>query len=288
MKILLSGAGFIGTQLFGHLTTIGHDVSIVRRGGRGGYDYYPDKGVANPRQLEGVDAVICLNGVPIFRPWTARGKEEILRSRLTSVRTWVDTFERMENPPTHFISGSATGFYGVRGEEILTEESGPGTGFLSEVCQRWEAQGERATALGINHTALRTGLVIGHGGLMGILGPLFRSGLGGNLGRGDQWMSPIGMTDYVRAVGFILDHHLTGPVNMTGPAPLRNKELTRVLGEAYSAPTWAHVPQPVLTLGGEMVTSLVGSQRVIPQALINHGFTFDYPDFASMLGEVVE
>ena len=290
MRILVSGAsGFIGTHLVAHLRGEGHDVQVVRRGGAGDIPYYPDKGVMNPREIAGADAVICLGGAGLgSRRWTEGYRETLVRSRLTAVATWVDTFARMteEDRPAHFVTASAIGIYGDRGDEVLTEESAPGTGFLADLCRRWEHRGGLAADLGVTHTALRTGLVLDEsGGMLGLLKHLYRAGLGGRLGSGRQWMSTIALRDHLRAISHILSIGLAGPVNLTGPEPVRNRDWNRELGRYLHRPAVATVPRVAMraVLGGFADEAGLASQRVLPARLTESGFTFVAPSQAEIL-----
>lgn len=294
MRILISGAsGFIGTRLRDHLRATGHDVEVVRRGGEGAVSFYPDKGVMNPREIAGIDVAICLNGAGLgARRWTRAYRKTLLTSRLTPVRTWVDTFARMPegDRPRHFITASAVGIYGDRGDETLTEASATGTGFLADLCRRWERHGSMASDLGVAHTALRTGLVMdGGGGMLGLLKHLYRLGLGGRLSTGNQWMSTISLTDHVRAITHIINQCLTGPVNLTGPQPVRNREWTRALADHLGRPAIATVPRWAMkaALGDFADEAALASQRVLPARLTDSGFTFTAPTVGEILDDAL-
>jgi hypothetical protein len=295
LNILLTGSsGLIGTALIDRLSGDGHRATRLVRGApvrgapaRGGrtvdVSWDPDRGAVDVTGLERAgpfDGVVHLAGAGIGdKRWSADRKAIILESRIESTRLLVDALGRLSAPPPVLVSASAVGWYGDRGDEMLTEASTPGTGFLAEVCQAWEAAAEPAAQSGIRTVHLRTGVVIsGTGGALGKQLPLFRLGLGGRMGTGQQYRSWIALEDEVNVILRGLgDAGLSGPVNATAPHPVTDGELARSLGAALNRPSVVAVPAFALrlALGREMADELVlGGQRVLPAALQSVGYEF--------------
>jgi uncharacterized protein (TIGR01777 family) len=238
--------------------------------------------------LEGVDAVVHLAGAGIAdKRWTPARKREILESRTAGTALLAGTLAKLDRPPEVLVSGSAVGWYGDGGEAVLTEQSPPGAVYLSTVCEAWEAAAAPATGAGIRTAFARTGIVLTpKGGPLAKLLPLFRLGLGGRMGGGREWWAWISLTDEVRAIRFLLDHDVSGPFNLTAPAPVRNAELTKVLARVLGRPALVPVPSfgPKLLLGADLADQLLFlSQRVEPKALTEAGFTFEHPDVETAL-----
>jgi uncharacterized protein (TIGR01777 family) len=288
MRILCTGSsGFIGRRLTARLSEDGHLVErVVRsvpRQGEARFDL-PGRTLDASRlsggSLEGVDAVIHLAGEPIFGArWTATKKEAIRASRILTGSILSTACASLERPPAVFLTGSAIGIYGDRGEEELTEKSAAGSGFLADVCRSWEAAAEPAAAAGIRVAALRTGVVLGPGGgSLSVQLPLFRAGLGGRLGSGRQWMSFISLEDEVAAILHVLGNDtISGPVNLTAPAPVRNADFTRTLALVVAKPGRLAVPRFAMRglLGADLAEEmLLASQRVLPRVLTDTGFVF--------------
>ena len=237
--------------------------------------------VAVPRDqadIGGADAIVHLAGAPIAVRWTARRKREMLESRVQGTRRIVEAIARQERAPRVLVCASAIGFYGDRGNEELTEESGPGSDFLAQVVREWE---DAARAARVRSVQLRFGLVLSpHGGALAKMLPAFRLWVGGRLGSGAQWMSWIGLHDLVRAIRFAIDsNEMSGAVNAVAPQPVTNAEFTATLGRVLRRPAVMPVPAMALhALFGEMAgLTMLASQRVKPARLERAGFRFEYP-----------
>jgi len=293
MKLALAGAsGFVGSALVRQLEQQGHAViRLVRRPAEEPAEiaWHPASGeVEQPERLEGTEGVVNLAGSNLAAGrWTEARRAEIMRSRVESTRSLVAVLARLNHPPRVLVSASATGYYGSRGEEELTEASGRGEGFLAEVCHAWEEEARVAESAGIRTVLLRTGMVLGPGGgALARLRPAFRAGLGGHLGDGRQWMSWIALADLVRVVVRGLDDaQLAGPVNAVAPTPVRNAEFTAALARELGRRTFAPVPAFALrALFGEMAGAvLLASARVRPRRLAGAGFAFVHADLAGAL-----
>lgn len=276
---ITGGTGFIGNALVEALKARGDQVRLLSRT-RGPYLWDPLAGPPPPEVLDGADAVVHLAGETVSQYWTAAAKRRIRESRVVGTRNLVEGLRRMSAPPRVLVSASAVGFYGDRGDEILDESSAPGTGFLPEVSQVWEAEANAASGLGIRVVTKRTGVVLhpGGGALAKMLLP-FKLGLGGRLGSGRQWMPWVHLDDQVGLTLFALDTpSLSGPVNAVAPDPVTNAEFVRALGRALRRP--AVIPAPAFALKmalGEMAQIVLSSQRVVPRALEQAGYVFRYP-----------
>jgi hypothetical protein len=276
MKILVSGAsGLIGSSLVRRLAASNEVVRLVRRGpspGTAELQWDPTAAAIDAERLEGFDAVVHLAGENIGSGrWTAAKKARIRDSRAEG-RFLAKTLAGLARPPKVLVSASAVGFYGNRGDEELDESSVPGEGFLAEVCRDWEAAASAASEAGIRVVLSRFGVVLAReGGALARLLPLFRFGLGGRLGSGRQFMSWIALDDAVRAVEFVLENDsLRGPINVTSPQPVTNREFTEALASVLRRP--ALLPAPAMLLRaalGEMADEmLLSSARVFPRRLL--------------------
>ncbi len=293
MKLALAGgSGFVGSALRRHLEDAGHAVVLlVRRPAEAPMEvsWHPSSGEVEQRErLEGLEGVVNLAGSSLAAGrWTAERRAEILRSRVESTRALVAVLAHLNHPPRVLVSASATGYYGSRGDEELTEASARGEGFLADVCHAWEEEARVAESVGIRTVLLRIGVVLGPGGgMLAKLRPVFRAGLGGQLGDGRQWMSWIALDDLVRVVRRGLeDAQLGGPVNAVAPAPVRNAGFTVALGRALHRHTFAPVPAVVLrAVFGEMADEmLLASARVQPRRLAAAGFAFAHPELEGAL-----
>lgn len=294
MRILLSGAtGFIGRRLYAALNAQGEEVVCLLRRPPEQFQgpfvlWDPGARRLNPADLEGLDAVVHLVGENIARRrWTAAQKERIRSSRVEATALLAQGLAQVRQKPHTLLSASAVGIYGDRGDEILSEVSMPGTGFLAEVCQQWELATQPAHQAGIRVVHLRFGLVLcPSGGMLAKLLPVFRWGLGGRLGSGRQWLSWISLEDVVAGIQHLLAHEsLSGPVNLTSPSPVTNAEWTVTLSRLLRRPAIFHLPGWWLRLLlGEMADQLLlASTRAIPYRLQDSGFIFRDGILASAL-----
>jgi uncharacterized protein (TIGR01777 family) len=297
MQILLSGAGgLIGSALAAHLQNELHEVVRLVRTKRGGdlvsILWNPESGGVDENSLAGFDAVIHLAGENIAaRRWSKAQKARIKDSRVIGTRLLSRTLARLPRPPQTFICASATGYYGDRADEILTENSPPGEGFLAEVCREWEAATAPAADADIRVVNLRTGVVFSNegGALEKMIAPI-RLGLGGKLGSGRQYISWITLADEIGAIGHILDREdIAGPVNLVSPHPVTNAEFTKKVASYLHRRAFIPVPAFMIRLvAGEMADALVlASTRVRPAKLLETGYRFQHPDLDTALPEIL-
>ena len=294
MKVAVTGSsGLIGSELVRSLRTEGHDVlRLVRRTPRTAdeHRWEPAHRRVPPGLLDDVDAVVNLAGVGVGdRRWTAEHKREVLRSRVDSTATVSQALtEAVANQPDRprvLLSASAVGWYGDTGDRVVDESAPSGEDFLAQVCVQWEAATAPAAAAGIRVATLRTGLVLGRGGLLARVLPLFRLGLGGKLGSGRQYMPWISLRDEVDAIRFLLTAPVSGPVNLTGPEPVTNAEFTAALAAAVHRPAVLTVPGPALqlVLGEFARVGVLAGQRAMPTRLVAAGFPHSDLDLAAAL-----
>jgi uncharacterized protein (TIGR01777 family) len=290
--VLIAGAsGLIGRALAARLAQAGHQVRIlVRRApsAPGEIPWDPAAGRLDPAAIAGVDAIVNLAGENIAAGrWTAARRTAILRSRVEATRTLVVALQQLARKPEVFVSASAVGYYGERGDEILPEEAAIGHGFLSEVCLAWETHAEGAARAGVRTVLLRFGVVLAAaGGALAKMRPVFRAGLGGRVGSGRQWMSWVSLDDAVGAVEHALaDPRCRGPVNVVAPAAVTNAEFTAALAGVLRRPALLPVPAAALRLlFGEMAEgTLLASTRAEPRALRRSGYEFRQPTLAAAL-----
>ncbi len=292
MRVLISGAsGLLGRALTGALQAAGHQpVALVRRAPRAGEMQWDPNQPLDPANLAGSDAVVHLAGRNIAGRWTEQFKREVLDSRVRgtlTLATAVAAGYRQTGQPRIFLCASGAGYYGNRGDEVLTEESPAGRGFLAEVCRQWEAASNPASEAGARVVNLRTGVVLARdGGALKPMLPPFKLGLGGRVGSGQQYWSWISLDDEIGVMMFVLQNDsLHGPVNAVGPAPVRNAEFVRALGNVLHRPTIFPLPEwLVKTLLGEMGEELLlTSARVLPAKLQAAGYRFAHPQLLEAL-----
>ncbi|MGI8723566.1 MAG: TIGR01777 family oxidoreductase [Geodermatophilaceae bacterium] len=291
MKVAITGAsGLIGTALSAALRRDGHHVvHLVRRN-----PHSPDEAQWDPASrrldpivLADVDGVVHLAGAGIAdKRWTDARRREVLDSRVDGTTTVAQALAAAPPRPRFLVSASAVGWYGDTGDRRVDETEPAGTGFLAEVCRRWEAAAQPAVDAGVRVTFPRTGLVLSRrGGLMGRLLPLFKLGLGGRLGSGRQYWPWISLPDEVSALRFLIESDLSGPVNLTGPEPVTNAEFTKTLGSVLARPTLVAVPGLALKLvvGDFAEEGVLVGQRAIPRVLSEAGFDFAHPTLRQAL-----
>lgn len=290
-RIAITGAsGLIGSALVGYLKSQGHTVQrLVRRPALSSEEitWDPIAGTVDMDALAGVDAVIHLAGAGVSdKRWTKKYKSEILNSRLLGTNTIAKAVAIVK--PQVFISASAIGWYGESGNRSVVESDRAGDDFLAAVCREWEAAADLAGD--VRTIKLRTGLVLDPtGGALGKMLPLFRFGLGGKLGNGKQWWSWITLHDQIRAIAFLLENNISGPVNMTSPNPVTNSEFTAGLARAMHRPALFPVPAIALKIAmGGFSCEVLGSKKVLPNALTEAGFNFEYPHISSALDKLVD
>lgn len=288
----------IGSRLCDFFKSNGHQVIRMLRpqsaetAGADVLVWEPLAGEINKTPLEGVNAVIHLVGETVAQRWTEPAKKRIVGSRLRSTDFLCTVLASLKTPPEVLISSSAIGFYGDRKSEPVDEASSPGEGFLADLCQKWEAATEPASAAGIRVIHLRTGVVLSTaGGALAKMLPPFQLGAGGILGTGEQYMSWITMTDIMEVIKFLIDKkNVYGAVNAVSPQPVTNAEFTKALGKALSRPTFCPVPAAVarLVMGDMADEMLLTGAKVLPTKLLAAGYQFRYPDIDSGLKEALE
>lgn len=290
MRLVVTGAsGLLGSALTPALEADGHEVlRLVRHAATSAaeIEWNPAAGTIDAEALAGVDAAVHLSGATIGRRWTSSRKAEILASRVDTTRLLSETLARVEPRPAALVSAGGVGIYGDRGDEILTEESGLGDGFLAEIGKAWEEAAQPARAAGVRIVSFRQGVVLTRrGGILGRLLTPFKLGVGGRVGSGRQWWSWVALDDLVDAFRLALTSDLAGPVNLVSPNPVTNRQFTDALGRAVRRPTIFPFPAVVAkTVFGEMGGEvLLGGQRVLPARLLDAGFSFGLPDLSSAL-----
>ena len=298
MKITLTGgSGFIGRRLIKMLAGNGHTVHILSR--HAGTNLPPGvklsvwnalKSEPPAEPLESADAVIHLAGEPVAQRWTAEARQKIRDSRVQGTSHLIHALSTISQRPEVLVSASAIGIYGSRGDEILSEDSPTGDGFLADVCREWEKEADLAESLGIRVVKLRIGIVLDkNGGALAKMLPAFRNFAGGRMGSGKQWMSWIHLQDLAGLFLHAVQNPVRGVLNGTAPNPVTNAEFTRTLAAALHKPALLPVPAFALrALFGEMSEVLTGSQRVLPKAAQSSGFTFRYPELGPALADLLK
>jgi len=299
MKILITGAsGLIGKALQKSFEEKGYEMLLASRSepeSENEIQWNSETGFADEdlERLEELDAAIHLAGehISAFR-WTDEKKKAIRDSRVHGTRTMIEAFDRLKTKPKVFISASAIGFYGDRGDDEVTETSAAGDTFLSEVSKEWESESRRAEDTGIRTVLLRNGIVLSKdGGALATMMTPFKLGVGGIVGSGKQWMSWISLDDVVAIVNFALENeNLRGAINVASPNPVTNEEFTKTLGEVLYRPTFLPLPEFAVNLVfGEMGDALlIDSTKVLPKRLLDAGYKFKYPDLKPALEHAVK
>jgi uncharacterized protein (TIGR01777 family) len=290
--VAVTGAtGLIGSALVTRLRAAGYIVRRLlrspRHAGPGDVVWDPARGALPPMALDGVDAVVHLAGEPVAHRWTADRKRAIRDSRVRSTELLAQAVRALPRKPRVLLSGSAVGYYGNRGDELLDEASPPGTDFLAQTCVEWERATAPVADAGVRVVLLRTGIVVSpHGGALARLLPIFRLGGGGPIGSGRQWMSWIGLGDHVRAMlHALVSEAMHGPVNLVAPNPVTNADFATTLGRVLTRPALVPVPAFALELlYGEMArATLLAGQRALPKQLMAAGFAFEQPTLEGAL-----
>ncbi len=296
MKVLVSGShGLIGSALVALLKSKGHAVfRLVRREAHSAEEirWNPVAATVDKDQLEGFDAVVHLAGDSVAERWTPAKKARIRNSRVKGTKFLAETLAELTNKPPVLVAASAIGYYGQRGDELLTEQSPVGLGFLASVCREWEAAAQPAAAAGIRVVNLRIGIVLSRkGGALAKMLPVFEIGAGGVLGSGKQYMSWIALDDVLGVIEHAIENEsLSGPTNTVAPEPVTNQEFTKTLGTVLGRPTFLPVPSlAVELLMGQMAEELLlASAHVEPVKLLASGYKFAYPNLEGALRHVLE
>lgn len=298
MDVAISGAsGLIGTALVNALSDNGHRaIRLVRRDPVAGQDeirWDPSKGEIDADSLDGIDAVVNLSGAGIGdKRWTPAYRELLTSSRTRSTALLAETCAALTSPPSTFISSSAIGYYGDRGATELTEQSDHGSGFLVDLVLAWERSAQSAVDAGIRTCLIRTGIVMSaEGGALPKLLPLFKLGVGGKFGQGDQYMSWISINDMVGGILHLLSSQTSGPVNMTAPNPVTNSQFAAILGRILNRPSFLPVPAfgPRLLLGADRADALLfDGARILPTVLQESGYGFEHPTLEEALRAILE
>ena len=296
-RTLISGStGLIGRALVGRLEADGHEVVRLVRpettGGVSGVAWDPARGVLDPSELEGFDAVVHLAGENIAnRRWSEEQKRRIRDSRVVGTKLLSTTLANLDSPPSVLICASAGGYYGDRGDEILTDSAGTGSDFIAQATKEWEEACEPAAEAGIRVVNLRISVVLtSSGGMLKRVLPIFKMGLGGKLGSGSQYFSWITLDDAIESIVWTMDRdELSGGINITSPNPVTNAEFTRALGRALGRPAIFSVPRFALRImQGDLADVVLSSLRMEPERLAESGFEFSHPEIDDALRWAVE
>ena len=299
MNILITGgSGFVGSNLSRFLLDEGHKIKAVGRSTppqRFDPDNFQfiaaDTTQKGPWQdeLADADVIVNLTGASIFKRWTRNYKKVIYDSRVLTTKNVVDALPSGKD--IILCSASGAGFYGSRGNDVLTEDEPAGSDFLAGVSIDWEKEALKASAKGARVAVMRFGVILGaNGGAMDKLVPAFKMFVGGPLGDGNQWFPWLHLDDLMAAIGFVVEHaEISGPLNFCAPSPVRNRELAQALGEVLKRPAILPAPAFMIRLAmGEFGDVFLGSQRMVPDKLVNHGFEFQYSDIRSAIRAVVK
>ncbi len=300
MRVIVAGAsGLIGRKLCAKLRQRGDSVvALVRRvepsaAWAAGLEQLAWDGRSQggwSSAIDGADAVVSLAGAPVGgKRWSEAYKREILDSRVLSSRALVEAMRAAKARPRAFVAGSAIGFYGFHGDEVIDESAAPGSDFLADVCRQWEDESRKADALSVRTVLLRTGIVLAReGGALQQMLPPFKAFVGGPIGDGKQWFSWIHVDDEVGLIEHALDRELRGPLNATAPEAVTMKDFCKALGRALGRPSWLPVPGFALRVGlGEFASMLTEGQRVSPKAALASGYSFHFPALQAALADVL-
>ncbi len=300
MRVLVTGAtGTLGARLCAALTDAGHEVAALSRSAEAArkrlpilvaaYDWAPLSGPPPPAAFDGADAVVNLMGERVAGRWTRRKRRAIYDSRVVGTRNLVAGVSAAAHPPRALVSASAMGYYGNRGEDVLSEREPPGGDFLAEVCRDWETEALRAQEAGVRTAALRFATILSStGGLLGVTRPVYRLGLGARLGGGRQWWSWIHLDDAAALIAWALEADVSGAVNAASPNPVRQADFSTAMARVLRRPAPWRVPGAVLRLmlGGFAVEALA-SKRLAPEAALSGGFSFRHPDLEPALRDLL-
>jgi len=299
-KILVTGAtGFIGQKLCAHLAESRHEIVALSRfpekasevlpSGTNVYLWQSHESEPPSEAFQEIDAVIHLAGENVAGRWTKSKQRAIHDSRVIGTRKLIATMRAADATPEVFISASAIGFYGDRADEVLTEESTGGSDFLAGVCAGWETAAQEAMSTTTRVVKLRTGIVLGRGGgALGAMKKIFALGMGGPIGSGKQWWSWIHISDLLNLIDHCLEHSLEGPINATSPNPVRQKDFAKAMGKALKRPAFMPAPAfAIKTVLGGFSTELLSSKNVLPNRALSSGYTFQYPEIAPALTDIL-
>jgi uncharacterized protein (TIGR01777 family) len=297
MKCVISGGtGFIGRRIVDFLLRDQHYVGVwsrkpgkEQRAAVASFSWDPLREEPPAESLNTMDAVIHLAGEPVAQRWNDEVKQRIFDSRVLGTRRLIDVIARVQHRPRVLVCASAIGYYGDRGDEVLTEASAAGAGFLADVCRGWEAEADRATELGLRVVKLRIGFVLGKsGGALARMAPAFRAFVGGRLGSGKQWMPWIHVDDVAGMFVHAVENDISGVWNATSPNPVTNAVFTSAMGKALHRPTLFPVPPLALRLAfGELGPHMLDSARVLPEAPLKAKFPFVYPELDPTLRDLL-
>lgn len=288
--VVSGGTGFIGRRIVERLRRDGHEVNIwSRKAENPVFRWDPLEGEPRLESLDGMDAIVHLAGEPVAQRWNAAVKKRIADSRVLGTRRLVEAIGRVARKPRVLVSTSAIGYYGERGDEVLTESSAPGSGFLVDVCKGWEAEAERASGFELRVVRMRVGFVLGKGGgALAQMVPAFKLMAGGKLGSGKQWMPWVHVDDVAEMFVHAVESEIAGVWNVTAPNPVRNDEFTRELGSVLHRPTIFPVPAFALKIAfGELGQHMLDSARVVPEAALGAGYRFRFPELKGALRDLL-
>jgi uncharacterized protein (TIGR01777 family) len=296
MKVVITGAtGFIGSILTDRLWNQLYDVALLSRRPprevnvtkKEWFAWQPGVGGEWEKAVDGADGIVNLAGEPIAgKRWSAAQKQKLRSSRIDATKSLVHAIAKAKVKPKFLINASAVGYYGSHGDETITEKTGPGQGFLSQLCVEWEEEANEAESFGVRVVLVRTGIVLGKGkGALAKMVPPFKMFAGGPLGSGQQWMPWIHIEDEVGLLCFLIENdNARGAFNTTAPNPVTMKEFSKALGDVLDRPSWVSVPPSALALMvGEMADMLLSGQRAVPEAALKLGYTFKYPEIRDAL-----